>query len=173
MQTAAVALLRAGDLWQPGKATFSTYAVRAMHFALIRVAKKHLIGRRRERPLREARHYGSLPDFNFVEVLDARAFWETASRFLPERLRLIVEWRYGLAEEAPQFLSRIGERLGLTRERTRALQMTALRKLGDLARGPLANLARDHVDFEQEQQKQEQEVSEKEGRDFWLTAPAQ
>jgi RNA polymerase primary sigma factor len=47
---------------------------------------------------------------------------------LPERERRIVELRFGLDSE-PHTLDAIGEELGLTRERIRQLERSALAKL--------------------------------------------
>jgi hypothetical protein len=48
---------------------------------------------------------------------------------LTERERNIIEMRYGLGEEEPATLERIGERIGLTRERVRQIENQALQKL--------------------------------------------
>ena len=54
---------------------------------------------------------------------------ERALRTLPERERMILALRFGLAGEEPMTLERIGERFGLTRERIRQLEGKALAKL--------------------------------------------
>jgi RNA polymerase primary sigma factor len=48
---------------------------------------------------------------------------------LPERERIILAMRFGLAGEEPMTLEQIGERFGLTRERIRQLEAKALSKL--------------------------------------------
>jgi RNA polymerase primary sigma factor len=48
---------------------------------------------------------------------------------LPERERRVVELRYGLADGEVWSLEAIGRELGLTRERVRQLERTALAKL--------------------------------------------
>jgi RNA polymerase primary sigma factor len=45
---------------------------------------------------------------------------------LDERLRLVIEWRFGLGGQAPLSLGKIGEQLGVTGERARQLEVTAL-----------------------------------------------
>ena len=54
---------------------------------------------------------------------------ERALSTLPERERMILALRFGLAGEEPMTLERIGERFGLTRERIRQLEAKALAKL--------------------------------------------
>jgi RNA polymerase primary sigma factor len=53
---------------------------------------------------------------------------------LPERLRDILVLHYGLAGDAPLSLAKIGQRLGLSRERVRQLKTRALSELRDQAR---------------------------------------
>jgi RNA polymerase primary sigma factor len=55
---------------------------------------------------------------------------ESALEALPERLRLIIELRFGLGDEPPRSLEEIGKRLGVTRERVRQLEARALELLG-------------------------------------------
>src|SRR5689334_20961172 len=55
-----------------------------------------------------------------------------ALRALPERHRLVVVLRYGLADADPKTLEEIGRRLGLTRERVRQIEMEALKRLATL-----------------------------------------
>jgi RNA polymerase primary sigma factor len=53
----------------------------------------------------------------------------TLAKALTARERLVVELRYGLADGERYQLERIGERLGLTRERVRQIEARALDKL--------------------------------------------
>jgi RNA polymerase primary sigma factor len=48
---------------------------------------------------------------------------------LPERERKVLSLRYGLDLEEPQSLEEIGRRLGITRERVRQIEATALERL--------------------------------------------
>ena len=48
---------------------------------------------------------------------------------LPERQRQVLTLRYGLGVEEPQSLEEIGRRLGITRERVRQIEATALERL--------------------------------------------
>ena len=48
---------------------------------------------------------------------------------LPERERYVVEQRYGLAGDEPATLEEIGAGIGVTRERVRQIQTSALRRL--------------------------------------------
>ena len=52
---------------------------------------------------------------------------------LSYRERRIVELRWGLGGEQPRRLDEVGRIFGLTRERTRQIEETAIRKLGSLA----------------------------------------
>jgi RNA polymerase primary sigma factor/RNA polymerase nonessential primary-like sigma factor len=65
------------------------------------------------------------------EVLDAlqhRAIRTLVER-LPERQRTVIELRF-LSDREPQRLSDVGERLGVTRERVRQIEVQALAALG-------------------------------------------
>jgi RNA polymerase primary sigma factor len=48
---------------------------------------------------------------------------------LPERERLLIELRYGMGGEEPLTLAEVGQRLGITRERARQLEMQALERM--------------------------------------------
>ncbi len=52
---------------------------------------------------------------------------------LDERLRLVLKLRFGLAGQPPQSLVEVGRELGVTSERARQLEVTALDKLRTLA----------------------------------------
>jgi RNA polymerase primary sigma factor len=52
---------------------------------------------------------------------------------LDDRLRLVLQLRFGLAGQPPQSLVEVGRELGVTRERARQLEARALAKLRDLA----------------------------------------
>jgi RNA polymerase primary sigma factor len=65
--------------------------------------------------------------------IDAMLDWEEitdAVGHLPDRERLIVESRLGLAGGSPRTLEDLGRELGLTRERVRQLETRALRRIG-------------------------------------------
>jgi RNA polymerase sigma factor (sigma-70 family) len=51
---------------------------------------------------------------------------KTVLRALPERDRRVIEWRFGVSGERPQALARIGEKLGVSRERVRQIEKKAL-----------------------------------------------
>jgi RNA polymerase primary sigma factor len=51
---------------------------------------------------------------------------------LSERERRIIELRYGLTDGRRRTLEEIGRALGMTRERARQIEATALRRLRDL-----------------------------------------
>ena len=50
-------------------------------------------------------------------------------RDLPERLRLILELRFGLIDQRPRTLEEVGQAVGLTRERVRQLEQQAIQML--------------------------------------------
>jgi RNA polymerase primary sigma factor len=96
-----------------------------------------------ERPIGEdgdAAELGHLlPDATAISPFEAAADAMTKDRLqealenLSYRERRIVELRYGLDGERPRTLDEVGRVFGLTRERTRQIEETAIRKLGSLA----------------------------------------
>jgi RNA polymerase primary sigma factor len=54
---------------------------------------------------------------------------QAALATLPERERMVLQLRFGLAGDRPHTLGEIGRRLGLTPERARQLESAALRRL--------------------------------------------
>jgi RNA polymerase sigma factor (sigma-70 family) len=65
-------------------------------------------------------------------VLRARADLATVLQDLPDRERTVVTLRFGLGGEESLTLERIGNRLGLTRERVRQIEGAALKQLRGL-----------------------------------------
>jgi RNA polymerase primary sigma factor len=67
-----------------------------------------------------------------VTVSLERSALTRAVEELPEREQQVVKWRYGLnGDLEPASLEEIGRRLGLTRERVRQIEKTALRRLAE------------------------------------------
>ncbi|MDQ3067270.1 MAG: sigma-70 family RNA polymerase sigma factor [Actinomycetota bacterium] len=64
-----------------------------------------------------------------VEVSLTETTLHEALENLPERERNVLSLRYGLGKEEPQSLEEIGRRLGVTRERVRQIEATALERL--------------------------------------------
>ncbi|MGH7400215.1 MAG: sigma-70 family RNA polymerase sigma factor, partial [Candidatus Rokuibacteriota bacterium] len=62
-------------------------------------------------------------------MLRARADLAGVLQDLPDRERTVVTLRFGLGPEEPMTLERIGNRLGLTRERVRQIESAALQQL--------------------------------------------
>jgi RNA polymerase primary sigma factor len=58
---------------------------------------------------------------------------ESILNSLDDRLRLVLELRFGLSGQTPQSLVAVGRELGVTRERARQLEVRALDKLRTLA----------------------------------------
>jgi RNA polymerase sigma factor (sigma-70 family) len=50
---------------------------------------------------------------------------------LPPRDQTVIAWRYGLEGQAPQTLTTIAQRLGLSKERVRQIEVSALARLRD------------------------------------------
>jgi len=64
-----------------------------------------------------------------IDLLDAPRRRDGLGRELaglPDRERRVLEWRFGLAGDAPLTLAEIGRRMGLSRERVRQLERRAL-----------------------------------------------
>ncbi|HUH15418.1 MAG TPA: sigma-70 family RNA polymerase sigma factor [Gaiellaceae bacterium] len=64
-----------------------------------------------------------------VEISLTESTLHRALEALPDREREVLELRYGLGREEPQSLEEIGRRLGVTRERIRQIEATALERL--------------------------------------------
>jgi RNA polymerase primary sigma factor len=64
-----------------------------------------------------------------VEVSLTESTLHKALKTLPEREQTVLGLRYGLGVEEPQSLEEIGRRLGITRERVRQIEATALERL--------------------------------------------
>ena len=64
-----------------------------------------------------------------VELSLTESTLHKALERLPEREHTVLELRYGLGKEEPQSLEEIGRRLGITRERVRQIEATALERL--------------------------------------------
>jgi RNA polymerase primary sigma factor len=64
-----------------------------------------------------------------VEYLDDRLFLRSRLECLDGRERIILSLRYGLDNELPMTLREIGDRLGVTREWVRKIELKAVRKL--------------------------------------------
>ena len=68
------------------------------------------------------------PDESLAEMLRG-AELQTALSQLSERMRHVLELRFGLTGAAPKTLEEVGNELGVTRERVRQLESRALREL--------------------------------------------
>jgi RNA polymerase primary sigma factor len=64
-----------------------------------------------------------------VEVSLTETTLHRALANLPDREQTVLTLRYGLGREEPQSLEEIGRRLGITRERVRQIEATALERL--------------------------------------------
>ena len=68
------------------------------------------------------------PDESLAEMLRGSEL-QTALSQLSERMRHVLELRFGLTGAAPKTLEEVGTELGVTRERVRQLESRALREL--------------------------------------------
>lgn len=68
------------------------------------------------------------PDAGVMNELRGRSLRRLVAR-LPERERAVMGLRYGLSDGQPLTLEETGKQLGLTRERIRQIEVTALRRL--------------------------------------------
>jgi RNA polymerase primary sigma factor len=68
------------------------------------------------------------PDESLAEMLRSSEL-QTALSQLSERMRHVLELRFGLTGAAPKTLEEVGTELGVTRERVRQLESRALREL--------------------------------------------
>jgi RNA polymerase primary sigma factor len=74
------------------------------------------------------------PDTATAERLQRRDLVAALAELAP-RMRLVLELRYGLADNPPETLEEVGRKLGITRERVRQLEARALRELRAAAPG--------------------------------------
>ncbi len=74
---------------------------------------------------------GPLPD-ELVEDSLRSQLLAAALGSLPDRHRMVIVLRYGLADADPKTLEQIGQRLGLTRERVRQIEVEALKRLASV-----------------------------------------
>jgi RNA polymerase primary sigma factor len=74
---------------------------------------------------------GPLPEEEVEVTLRSQALQEALGT-LSDRERKVVELRYGLDDAEPKTLEQIGQRLGLTRERVRQIEVESLRRLATL-----------------------------------------
>jgi RNA polymerase primary sigma factor len=68
------------------------------------------------------------PDQRLAELLRTKELRSALER-LNERMRHVLELRFGLSGEKPRTLEEVGNELGVTRERVRQLESRALREL--------------------------------------------
>lgn len=73
------------------------------------------------------------PEANCAHIA-AESLLEHWLEQLPSQQREVVEHRYGLHRRGRQTLEEVGRLLGVTRERVRQIQMTALARLRDISR---------------------------------------
>ena len=72
---------------------------------------------------------GAAPDAALATVLRGRADLRTVLHDLPDTERQVIAQRFGLDAAEPATLEQIGRRMGVSRERVRQIEMSALRRL--------------------------------------------
>lgn len=75
--------------------------------------------------------------FEEIEDKDRTAAIQNVLSTLPEREQFIIKRRFGIGLTRPETLEEIGEHLGISKERVRQLEITALRKLRNPRRASL------------------------------------
>ncbi|QDT35323.1 sigma-70 family RNA polymerase sigma factor [Thalassoglobus polymorphus] len=132
-------LLNAVDKFDVGRGfRFSTYATHAIQRHFFRFLQRKQKRKKRETSVNSGVLSETTPEIQKDEPLDCHQVAETLlSRFedcLDEREVAILRDRFGLNdEESPATLKVVSERVGLSKERVRQLQMRAIEKLQDLA----------------------------------------
>ena len=108
---------------------------------------------------------------DFVEDKNATAPLEAASEAmfrnevedilatLRPRERRVVQLRFGLVDDEPRTLEEVGRRMGLTRERIRQIEATALRKLRHPSRSKVLRDYTEDRDHERVRTREEEAVS--------------
>ncbi|WP_417851155.1 sigma-70 family RNA polymerase sigma factor [Thalassoglobus sp.] len=132
-------LLNAVDKFDVGRGfRFSTYATHAIQRHFFRFLQRKQKRKKRETSVNSGVLSETTPEIQKDKPLDCHQVAETLlSRFeecLDEREVAILRDRFGLNdEESPATLKVVSERVGLSKERVRQLQMRAIEKLQDLA----------------------------------------
>jgi RNA polymerase sigma factor (sigma-70 family) len=75
------------------------------------------------------RDTSAVPGEGLAAILRARADLAGVLQDLPDSERKVLTLRFGLGDEEPMTLERIGQRLGVTRERVRQIESAALRRM--------------------------------------------
>jgi RNA polymerase primary sigma factor len=81
------------------------------------------------RLLEVVRDTSAVPGEGLAAILKARADLAGVLQDLPDSERKVLTLRFGLGDEEPMTLERIGQRLGVTRERVRQIESAALRRM--------------------------------------------
>jgi RNA polymerase sigma factor (sigma-70 family) len=125
LQVGRIALWRALRGYDPSRGTtFATYAVPSIARAVWRavaLAERHAPEILGARPPQAAPSLETL-----AQHLLVREALQALLDRLPQPLHTVIVARYGLAGESPQTFAAIGQRLGVTRQRTHQLHTQAL-----------------------------------------------
>jgi RNA polymerase sigma factor (sigma-70 family) len=126
VQEGRIALWRAVLKYDPQQgAAFSTYAwaaIRNQVWASIRYANQSYLWVEEEEPWLQI---SEVAETAYLKAAIQIAMLVAVAR-LPERLRAVIVWVYGLDGQPPQTMADLGREWGLTRERIRQLRNDAL-----------------------------------------------
>lgn len=131
-----VVLINAVERYNPWLGVrFSTYAFTCLVRALVRLTRKRIGLEKRFQTQgnlsSETTPFGAVPETREDDLpFDLDHYFQSHHPLLSEREKLVLQLRFGLGEQVEALkLELIGERLGLSKERIRQVQVSALTKL--------------------------------------------
>jgi RNA polymerase sigma factor (sigma-70 family) len=134
LQAGRIGLWRAILGYDPSRGTaFSTYAWVAISRTIHQAVDQNERGRVRWSKALPLAWYTPDLDEWLDQLLTYQALYTTVAR-LPDRLKQVIVFRYGLAGYPLRTLKQLGTELGVTYERVRQLQQDALARLRQPAR---------------------------------------
>lgn len=127
-------LARCAKKFDPGRGfQFSTYAMKALFMTIHRERKKAATRQKRESTTLIVERHVVWADHE-ATINDERRMVAEAVALLGEREALVIRLRFGMGEDGPKTLDDVGKRLGVTKERARQIQRSAMGKLRTMLR---------------------------------------